>query len=64
MDKAVFTIAEMIHDADLEDGKFQRYECMGIDAVLQGWAKTELTDAELLAKGIDCFEALYQHLRK
>src|SRR5206468_11784775 len=30
-DKAVQSIAEMIHDADLEDGKFQRYECLGLD---------------------------------
>ena len=29
----------MIHDADLDDAKFQRVECMGIDRVLKGWAK-------------------------
>src|SRR5207302_1441409 len=36
-DKAVARIAEMIHDADLDDAKFQRVECMGIDRVLKGW---------------------------
>lgn len=64
LDKAVLTIAEMIHDTDLEDGKFQRNECMGIDQVLKGWAKMGLSDEELLAKGGDCFESLYQQLRK
>jgi hypothetical protein len=63
-DKAVLEIAEMVHDADLEDGKFQRSECVGINCVLTGWARGGLNDQELLAKGIECFEGLYQHLRK
>ena len=63
-DKAVQQIAEMVHDADLEDGKFQRDECIGINAVLSGWEKAGLKDAELLAKGIECFEGLYQALKK
>lgn len=61
-DKAVLKMAEMVHDADLEDGKFQRTECIGINAVLTGWARTEISDAELLAQGMECFEGLYQHL--
>jgi hypothetical protein len=63
-DKAVLRMAEMVHDADLEDEKFQRTECIGINAVLAGWEKTGLSDGELLAKGVDCFEGLYNHLRK
>lgn len=63
-DKGVAQIAEMVHDADLEDGKFGRTECLGINAVLGGWAKTDISDAELLAKGIDCFEGLYLTLKK
>jgi hypothetical protein len=63
-DAAVQRIAEMVHDADLEDGKFQRPECIGINAVLTGWAGTRISDAQLLAKGIECFEGLYQGLIK
>jgi len=63
-DKAVGQIAEMVHDADLEDGKFQRFECVGIDRILKGWAKAGLTDDQLIKEGCKCFEALYQHLRK
>ena len=63
-DKAVLRMAEMVHDADLEDEKFQRAECVGINAVLSGWARTKMSDAELLAKGIECFEGLYQQLQK
>jgi len=63
-DKAVLKIAEMVHDADLEDGKYQRTECIGINCVLTGWAKSSVSDADLLAKGIECFEGLYQGLQK
>ena len=62
-DKAVLKMAEMVHDADLEDDKFQRSECIGINSVLSGWARTKMTDSELLAKGMECFEGLYQQLR-
>ena len=63
-DKAVLKIAEMVHDADLEDGKFQTAGCVGIDQVLKGWAKSGLSDEELLKRGGECFDALYQQLRK
>ena len=63
-DKAVVTMAEMVHDADLEDEKFQRDECLGINVVLGGWARTRMKDSELLAKGMECFEGLYQGLQK
>jgi hypothetical protein len=63
-EKAVLRMAEMVHDADVEDDKFQRIECIGINSVLSGWARTGITDHELLAKGIECFEGLYQNLRK
>ncbi len=59
-DRAVLKMAEMVHDADLEDGKFQRGECIGLNRVLSGWARAGLSDAQLLAKGMDCFEGLYR----
>jgi hypothetical protein len=62
-DKAVKRIAEMIHDADLEDEKFQRWECIGIDRVLKGWAKQGLSDQETLRRGFECFDALYAFLQ-
>jgi hypothetical protein len=48
----------------IEDGKFQRTECIGINAVLSGWARTKMSDSELLAKGVECFEGLYRQLEK
>ena len=63
-DRAITKIAEMIHDADLEDEKFQRSECIGIDRVLKGWAKEGLPDEEILRRGFECFDALYSFLQK
>src|SRR5215831_9222228 len=45
-DKAARKIAEMVHDADLDDEKFQRNEGIGIDRILKGWAKQGLPDKE------------------
>jgi hypothetical protein len=63
-DRTVRQMAEMVHDADLEDGKFQRHECVGIDRLLNGWARQGMSDDELLAKGGECFNGLYEALRK
>jgi hypothetical protein len=63
-DKALQKIAEMVHEADLEDGKYQRIECVGIDRVLKGWAKQGLSDEGLIQKGGECFDALYEYLRR
>lgn len=63
-DQAAGQIGEMIHDADLEDGKFQRVECVGLDLLFKGWARLGLDDAEILEKGFACFDALHAALRK
>jgi hypothetical protein len=63
-DKAVQKLGEMIHDADLEDAKFQRSECIGIDRVLKGWANAGLPDNEILRRGFECFDALYAFLQR
>jgi hypothetical protein len=63
-DKAVLKIGEMIHDADLDDARFQRVEAIGVDRVLKGWAKEGLPDEEILRRGFECFDALYSFLQR
>jgi hypothetical protein len=63
-DKSVAKIGEMIHDADLDDARFQRVEAVGIDRVLKGWAKEGLPDDEILRRGFECFDALYAFLQR
>jgi hypothetical protein len=63
-DKSLVKIGEMIHDADLDDARFQRVEAVGIDRVLKGWAKEGLPDQEILRRGFECFDALYAFLQR
>ena len=63
-DKSLVKIGEMIHDADLDDARFQRVEAVGIDRVLKGWAKEGLPDKEILRRGFECFDALYAFLQR
>lgn len=62
-DSRVKAIAEIVHDADLHDNKFGRPEGEGLDRVLIGWAKQDMPDDELLRRGIEMIEALYQVVR-
>ncbi len=64
VDKALRQIGEMVHDADLDDQKFQRTECVGIDRVLKGWAKQGMSDEQLLTEGARCFDGLYTALQR
>jgi len=63
-DKIIRKMGEMIHDADLDDDKFERTECIGIDRVLKGWAKEGVSDQEILRRGLQCFDALQAFLRR
>jgi hypothetical protein len=58
-DGRVRRIAQIIHDADLGDEKFGRTEGVGLDQVLNGWAKQDVPDDELLRRGIELIEGLY-----
>jgi hypothetical protein len=62
-DKKIALMAEIVHDADLFDGKFGRKEGFGIDEVMKGWAQLGLSDQELLKRGMQLAEGLYKSLR-
>ena len=61
-DSRVKRIAQIIHDADLGDDKFGRAEGQGLDRVLNGWAKQDLPDDDLLKRGIELIEGLYESM--
>lgn len=62
-DRRVCVIGQMIHDADLLDDRFGRKEGYGVDAILKGWARHGLADSELLERGIQLIEGLYDSLK-
>jgi hypothetical protein len=55
-------IAEIVHDADLHDEKFGRPEGAAIDRVLKGWGHQQISDDDLIHRGIELFEGLYEGL--
>jgi hypothetical protein len=61
-DSRVRRLAQMIHDADLEDEKFGRVEALGLQHVLKGWARQDVPDGELLERGMGLIEGLYYGL--
>jgi hypothetical protein len=63
-DRAVLRLAELIHDADIEDDKFHRIEGFGVEQIFKGWAKQGLTDQEILSKGFESFDGLYAQFKK
>jgi hypothetical protein len=63
-DRRVKVIAEIVHEADLHDGKFTRNEAAGIDLAINGLVEAIPDDDELLARGIALFEGLYAVLKQ
>lgn len=63
-DKRVSVMGQIVHDADLFDEKFGRKEGFGIDEVMKGWARQNLRDEELVQRGMQLAEGLYQSLRE
>ena len=61
-DRAVRTIAEIVHDLDLKDGKFARAEAAGMRMMLDGlMARTE-SDDERIERALVIFDDLHEAL--
>lgn len=63
-DSSLRTIAEIVHEIDLRDGRYARPEMAGIDAILKGWLFAGFSDAELESHGVALFEGLYAGLSR
>lgn len=55
-------LAEIVHDLDLQDGRYARLEAAGLEAVMSGWRQLPIPDDELEARGLALFEGLHQSL--
>jgi hypothetical protein len=58
-DRALRQLAEIVHEADLRDGKFTRSESAGFDLTLLGLAATHADDQDLLEAGMAVFDGMY-----
>ena len=63
-DPRLNVIAEIVHEADLRDGKFTRTEATGVDLAVRGLAAATPDDHELLERGVTLFDGLYALLKR
>jgi hypothetical protein len=57
-------LAEIVHEADLRDGKFARGEAAGIDLAVRGLLAALPDDHGVLAHGLTLFDGLYRVLER
>jgi hypothetical protein len=62
-DRRLTRLAEIVHEADLGDGKFERDEARGIDVAVQGLLAASPDDQQVLAHGLTLFDGLYATTR-
>src|SRR5216117_329544 len=58
-DRRLARLAEIVHEADLRDGKFPRDEARGIDLAIRGLLAAHADDQQVLTHGLTLFEGLY-----
>ena len=63
-DPALAAIAEIIHDIDLKDRKFERPEAAGIERLIGAIAMAHEDDEKRLSRGIEMFDDLYEFYRR
>jgi hypothetical protein len=59
-DSALRQIAEIVHDIDLKDQKYNRSEASGVNSVVRGLAEVYADDNERLKQSLPIFDGLYE----
>jgi hypothetical protein len=59
-DAGLREIAEVVHDIDLKDNKFNRLEAPGLSAVIRGLADILKDDRKLIQQCQPIFDGLYE----
>jgi hypothetical protein len=58
-DRRLTRLAELVHEADLRDGKYPHEEARGIDVAVRALLAASPDDHQVLASGMTLFEGLY-----
>ena len=58
-DRRLTRLAQLVHEADLRDGKFPNEEARGIDLAIRALLAASADDHHVLAQGMSLFEGLY-----
>jgi hypothetical protein len=62
-DPVLWRIGEVVHEADIEDGRFDAPEAPGLDVILRGLSMTG-SDEQTLAVATPVFAGLYEYFRR
>ena len=62
-DPTLWAIARIVHEADLEDDRYDAPEAPGLDALMRGLSMVR-TDHEVLALSAPLYDGLYEYLRR
>jgi hypothetical protein len=62
-DAALVAVAEMVHDIDLKDGRYQRAETAGLARLIDGLCSQTPVDEVRLERGALIFDSLYESFR-
>jgi hypothetical protein len=63
-DQALRSIAEIVHDIDLKDGKFSRDQTAGIAHIIGGICMSQKDDLARIERGAAIFDDTYEQFRK
>lgn len=58
-DRRLARLAEVVHEADLRDGKYPHEEARGIDVAIRALLAAATDDHQVLSQGMTLFEGLY-----
>jgi hypothetical protein len=58
-DRRLLRLAELVHEADLRDGKYPHEEARGLDVAVRALLAASPDDHQVLAQGMALFEGLY-----
>ena len=62
-DPVLWRIAEIVHEADLDDGRYDAPEAPGLDVICRGLSMV-LDDPRILEVTAAMFDGLYEHRRR
>ena len=62
-DPVLWAIARIVHEADLEDERYDAPEAVGLDALIRGLSMTQ-SDQDVLALSGPLYDGLYEYLRR
>jgi hypothetical protein len=63
-DRALAAIAQIVHDIDMKDSKFEREETRGIASLIEGISASTKDDEQRLERGAAVFDDLYAYFGK